>query len=258
LLWLLWCAVFGGVRVTAHAMAGDVDVDEQTTAAEKEKAERAAAAKSAFDRIQAERAALPMFPYREQILQAGTYTHPLIISVSAYHLPPRFLFRKCTFKHADTQTHNRTCVHTHTHTHTHTTHTHRHTHTHTQITRTGRRAHTRTRTNTHTQTHTHTYVRAHMHRSHAHTHTHTPIHTRIYTHTHTHTHIHSHACAHLINIMCWTHICCTHCYYQSPCNFFHLINAPSHTLHKPRSTCSGVYFTFCCSIFIWYMVLLLT
>eukprot|EP00951_Prasinocladus_malaysianus_P035523 scaffold366652_cov31-Prasinocladus_malaysianus.AAC.2 len=40
------------------------------TAAEAEKAERAAAAKSEFDRIQAERAALPMYPYREQILQA--------------------------------------------------------------------------------------------------------------------------------------------------------------------------------------------
>lgn len=60
-------------------LAGDVDVDEQTTAAEKEKAERAAAAKSAFDRIQAERAALPMFPYREQILQAVEEHQILII-----------------------------------------------------------------------------------------------------------------------------------------------------------------------------------
>eukprot|EP00873_Tetraselmis_striata_P011748 jgi/Tetstr1/432012/TSEL_021488.t1 len=61
-------------------LAGDVDVDEQMTAAEKEKAERAAAAKSEFDRIQAERAALPMFPYREQIL-AAVEEHQILIIV---------------------------------------------------------------------------------------------------------------------------------------------------------------------------------
>jgi len=61
-------------------LAGDIDIDEQMSVADREKAERAAVARSEFDRIQAERAALPMFPYREQIL-AAVEEHQILIIV---------------------------------------------------------------------------------------------------------------------------------------------------------------------------------
>ena len=48
------------------------DLDEEQ-AADRERKERAEAAKSEFEKLQADRRALPIYPYREQLLQVGGF-----------------------------------------------------------------------------------------------------------------------------------------------------------------------------------------
>jgi hypothetical protein len=48
------------------------DLDEEQ-AAERERKERAEAAKSEFEKLQADRRSLPIYPYREQLLQANPH-----------------------------------------------------------------------------------------------------------------------------------------------------------------------------------------
>ncbi|EIE19374.1 P-loop containing nucleoside triphosphate hydrolase protein [Coccomyxa subellipsoidea C-169] len=61
------------------ALAGDVDLDEEQ-ALDRERKEREDAAKSEFERLQADRKLLPIFPYREQLLQAVA-EHQIVIIV---------------------------------------------------------------------------------------------------------------------------------------------------------------------------------
>ncbi|CAL8468358.1 g7898 [Coccomyxa elongata] len=61
------------------ALAGDVDLDEEQQN-DRERKEREDAAKSEFEKLQADRKMLPIFPYREQLLQAVA-EHQIVIIV---------------------------------------------------------------------------------------------------------------------------------------------------------------------------------
>jgi pre-mRNA-splicing factor ATP-dependent RNA helicase DHX16 len=72
----LWLELHEAWPKQQHRGAQDLD---EEAAAEKEREARKAAAKSEFEALQAERASLPIYPYRDELLKAVAEHQVLII-----------------------------------------------------------------------------------------------------------------------------------------------------------------------------------
>ncbi|KAK9798519.1 hypothetical protein WJX73_006705 [Symbiochloris irregularis] len=66
--------------VTAQAIAGNLEIEDREQEEARAKAEKAAAAKSAFERLQEDRRTLPMYEYREMLLEALEQHQILIVT----------------------------------------------------------------------------------------------------------------------------------------------------------------------------------